>query len=247
MSLVWFPHLRMSFGGHLGTPGVDNWSNTVRFVSQGLIDDGDLDAAPSRDELEDAVEALWTPLSIWFNNANSSIANCAHLDWVKLNLIKPDGKQRDVNTVLKDDATVAGGSGQSVPWYQTVALTHRTALARGRAHAGRIYPPAVTAPVETQTPYISANQANGMAKSWANSLFDIMAAIVSPGALGNGRTDWKPAVLAAGNTAPPTGPATSPLWQAITAVVADRVPDVQHRRTRQVPRSEGNPQAFAPA
>lgn len=251
MTLTWSPHIRLSFGGEIGNPAVEQWSNTVRFRNFGQ-NTGD----PSSTELEGFAAAAWARLSLWFNSNTSGITNQSFLTWIKCNWILASGKQRDQNTVIYDAGRVAGGSGGTVPWYQTLALTERTEFTRGRAAAGRIFPPTMLAPCENAgTPYIAASLASQYASAWATVLGQLNADFTRTE---NGGTDpdgvelpdfqtyWSAAIVSPGNDQPPKGGPTTPLAMPIVAVVADRVADVQHRRTRQVARSEGT-SAVVPA
>lgn len=237
MAPYWLPHVRLAFGGTLGTQGFETWSNTLRFMEGDGLE-------PTRDSLVTTAAALQTPLSTWIGAAGSLIGSSAKMTWIKLNFIKSDGKQRDVDTVLHQWAGMNGGVASSgAPWYQTYALTHRTPAQRGRAHAGRIFPPVVSAYVTPGEPYVSTTIANGMATSWATCINSVRGVLNSN--LGGAVTKmWFPVVMSPGDTDKP-GAAATCVYQPITGVVADRVPDVQHRRTKQVPRAEGAVQAVA--
>ena len=199
-------------------------------VADAVSYDGDLLVA--------ANEAAWTSVSNWLTSPEAKIGGGTRLTWIKTNHILMTGKQRDVNTVQKEVPLGPLNGTASVPWYQTVVLTHRTALARGRAHSGRIYPPAVNAAVAAGTPYISEADANGMATAWASCLSSL-AVVLNDHAEGATISDWFPAVISPGDldAAPPVSECK---FQEITGVVCDRVPDVMHSRTKSVPRLEGS-------
>lgn len=228
MRPYWVPHVRIAFGGTFGTPNVlESWSNTIRYMESGGL-------APTRDQLNAWNNAAWENLVTWFTSPEAMIGGGTRLTWIKTNFILQTGKQRDVNTVLREEPGGPMVGGDSPPWSQTYVLTHRTGLKRGRAHSGRIFPPAVRAVPAGGTPYISTANADGMATVWA-------AALRAMAASGNGAvvgSDWYPAVISPGDLDKPA-PASESKFQKITGVVCDRVPDVMHSRTRQVPRNEG--------
>lgn len=229
MRPYWLPHVRLAFGGGLGNPSIENWTNSVRFLEQ----DGFL---PDRDHLEETLDDLWPKLVTWFSASDSLIGQGVYLSWAKLNVVNADGKQRDINTVLTEQTPVGSG-GQGVSWNTTIALTHRTARNRGRGANGRIFPPAIYAPVSGSTGLISANDASRMATSWRDFLVGAESSLNDHGAQ-TGAQEWHATVISPGDL-DGTGDARNSMFGYITGVVADRVPDVQHRRTKSIPRSEG--------
>lgn len=130
------PHLRLSWGGTLGVPPVEIWTNTLKWAN-------DQSQAPDAGALESALLAIKAPLTTWFKSSAAQIGLNAALTWIKLNYIQANGLQRDVNTVQQDvTATVGATTFVNSPiWIQSYALTLRTGLKRGRGHAGRIFPP----------------------------------------------------------------------------------------------------------
>lgn len=230
MATSYVPHLRLSFGGTLGDSVQEIWSNTVRFNVIGT--------PPTREQLETACNALVPVTKAWFQSQSAKIHAEAKLTWIKLNWVGADGKQRDSETVLAD--VVPPASGQDLtpapPYYQTFAITLRTRVSRGRGHSGRIFPPMVALNAVSGTPYTTAAAATGMATTFIQFLRDARFAMGEVWQdQGVGLPD--PAVFSAGST---TAPVRAPLMNLIISAVVDRVPDVQHRRTNRVPRSEGN-------
>jgi hypothetical protein len=230
-TLTWTPHLRMSYGGTLGAPAVEIWTNTVKWKVTGFEPDAAL--------LQAACDAVTPIVSAWIARSGSLINSAALLTWVKLNWIGANGKQRDTNTVQTDLAPgTAGGNSASTPAFsQTQAITLRTRVNRGRGHAGRVYPPVtVFAADGAGSPYLDAGLAGGMATSFTTFLRDARAALAGvfvaafPGSLAP-----DPAVFSGGSALK----GTQPLWTPIISAVVDRVPDVQHRRTNRIPRAEG--------
>lgn len=239
---TYLQHIKLSFGGEIGSFAEEQWTNTVRF-KRAIVEDP---LAPSdgisSDDLDASLALLVAPLRTWFGSAGTGIGNVASLLWAKLNMIGVDGKQRDINTHRIEIARLGGGLNASAPWYQTYALTHRTALARGRGHSGRIFPPLVAFMPAVNSPYVGGGVADQMAANWATCLQAISQVIKDQSTDGPGlAVDCYPVVASpVSTTGPNQGPA---MLNRVTGVVCDRVPDVQHRRTYQVQRSEG---ALAP-
>lgn len=233
---TWTPHIRLSYGGGLGG-NLETWSNTVRWKTVSFV--------PTAEQLQAACDGLVTPLSAWITRPASKVHLAASLRFIKLNWILDTGLQRESNTVQHDvDPAVNGGtSGNGVPFYQTYAITLRTRLKRGRSHAGRVFPPCVIHDAENQfSPYTTGASVDGMANSFATLLRDCRAAMGTIFNPAGGETP-DPAVFSAAS--PPKAPA--PLWSPIISVVVDRLPDVQHRRTKSVARSEGTTILIDPA
>lgn len=229
---TWTPHLRLSYGGTLGAPVIEEWSNTVRWKVE------DLDG-PSPAALDAALAALvgtnfTSPLRGWISRAASGVHQSAILTWAKLNWVKADGLQRDPVTHFVETSQPGESSSTTPPFYQTFAITLRTALPRGRAHSGRVFPPMVIhTPTASGSPYLASANAVGMAQSFATLLEDVRDAM---GTAFNSESipQPDPAVFSPGVAAK----GTAPTWERILSCVVDRVPDVQHRRTHQVPRAE---------
>jgi hypothetical protein len=119
------------------------------------------------------------------------------------------------------------------PWYQTYVITFRTAVGRGRAHAGRIYPP-LAGPhgLAAGSPYIAAADATAMATAAAAFLSSCADRLHQVRGLTS--VDYAhPVVVSPGSHQK----GTQPLAYDITGCEVDRVPDVMHSRTRQVPRA----------
>lgn len=235
---TWLPHIKLQFGGTLGQPVVEEWSNTIRFKMNGAPFDTsptDPSLVMSSGELEDALAAIVVPLDAWFRNGNSRINQVARLTYAKLNMINAQGKQYDQNTHRRDITPTPGGSSFAAPpWYQTLALTMRTEKSRGRAHSGRIFPPVVDAGPQNLGPYIDGTVATGMVSNFVTCLDAICQALADTALAPN--IDVRPVIASpATTTGPNPGPA---LLQVVTGVVADRIPDVQHRRTNRLQRLE---------
>lgn len=228
---TWNPHLRLSFGGTLGVPAIEEWSNTVRFKMAQF--------EPTEATLQDACNRVVTPIRQWLADPGSHISQAAALTWVKLNYIETTGLQRAGNTILTDVVAPNTGSvaGPPPPFYQTYAITLRTRTRRGRAHAGRIFPPLVThIPQDDGSPYLSDGAAASMATAFSSMLQQCRARIGQAFVVQDPTTvSPDPAVFSPGVA----DKGTVPLNDVFITAVVDRVPDVQHRRTKQLPRLEG--------
>lgn len=239
---TWLPHLKLSFGGDLGNPKMEIWNCTVRFKAGADSDNTDPSADFTSAQIDAALGALTTPLATWFASADAQLSSVAILNYAKLNWVMANGLQRDVNTHRVDTGPAAGGNGAANQphWHTTFALTLRTGVARGRAHSGRIFPPAVHCPPELASPYISAAHANQMATAFATALNNISEAIQ------DARGDGTPVFPVVGSPASTSiGDTRGALLERITGVVVDRLADVQHRRTNAIPRLEATRYAVA--
>jgi hypothetical protein len=235
---TYLPHVKLSFGGVLGTPGLEEWSNTVRFkIGSNADNAGEAGVELDPDQLDTALANVVDPLSAWMRSESAKISAYCGLNWAKLNMIKADGKQRDVNTHRIEITGVAGSQTTYIPhWFTTVALTMRTELQRGRGHSGRIFPPMVAVPPAGGSPYIGGTAANGMSTIWAQTL-DLLSEAIQTGLPNDqGATPVVPVVASPASTL--IGALSGALLQRITGVVVDQIADVQHRRTRQIPRLE---------
>lgn len=221
------PHLRVTWGGNLGTPATEIWSNGVALG----LPTGEI---PSEPEVNAMVPLFYTHLAAWIGRPSSYISQSAHLNWVKAAWILPTGLQRDTNTAVFDvQEDIRGNYPDTCIWAQTYAITWRTDLKRGRGHSGRIYPPMVVAGPAAQSPYCPASLANDMAVSATTLLAGLLADAAQ--AMGPSARALFPVVVSKGK--PSTG--LLPKVTKITGVVVDRVADIQHRRTNRVPRLEG--------
>lgn len=230
LGITWTPHIRMSFGGHLGSQAEESWSNTIRWKT----------VEPQRPTslvLQQAADALEVPIAAWLRSADSKIHGSAFLDFIKLNWIQADGTQADPNTILHEVVGVNGGGGlaSGPPFYQTFAITMRTRIHRGRSHAGRIFPPVVVhQSAGNGSPYQDAASAGAQAAAFITMLRGARTAI-GTALQTQGLTVPDPAIFSPGNQEK----GTLPLWSSVISAVVDRVPDVQHRRTKSIPRAEG--------
>lgn len=229
-AISWLPHLQLSWGGTLGNAGQEIWTNGVRFHVPDYVGNG-----PDTAGLQAIMVAVDAQVKAWVLDVGSlsGIGSDVKYEWVKANWVLASGLQRDTNT-NRADAVGGPYSGHSglVPWYQTYAITLQTGFKRGRAHTGRIFPPIVAYAPELGTGLVSAAAANDMTTAAKNMFNGIQAGV---------RAEWVAgvtghlAVLSPGNSAIGTGAVAA----QIQAVVVDRIPDVQHRRTNRLVRTLG--------
>lgn len=221
------PHMRLTWGGTIGTPPVDEWSNGLAFSV--------LPEAMSAEELGLAVDTCAITIDKWIKSNGASIGIAVQLTWVKAVWVNADGKNRDVNTEVLDLGTSGGRGNNTVnpSWNQAYALTFRTDVTRGRGHSGRIYPPLSGKNPTGNTPYLEKTEADLMAQAFATCITELKADI------GAAQTPQfsRPVVPVVVSRRTPDGRA--PILTPIKRVVVDRVADVMHSRTRQVPRAEG--------
>lgn len=230
-------HLRMSWGGVLGNPAMEIWSNTVNWIAATQDPADNTLTIPTVGQLQAGVDGIAEALRGWFQSPQALISRSAALKYCKLNFINDHGLQPESNTVVHDfPETLGNYIDANNIWEQSYALTLRTALQRGRSHSGRIYPPISGGSIGVGQPYIDESQATGMATKFANFLTAATQGLNGAMlAAGYDPSGWRPAVVSPGSRSA----GTPPLQQIITGVVCDRVADIQHRRTRNIPRREG--------
>jgi hypothetical protein len=227
---TWTPHLKISFGGTLGDPPLEVWSNSVRFRVSGSV--------PTAPQLQSIADACAPSIAAWISRGSSGIRTAVKGTYVKASWIQANGKQRDANTAQHDfSATEAKGSYTGAGlWVSTYCLTFRTDIKRGRGHSGRIYPPMAGVLPAAGDPYVNVGEASNMANSGAVLLTNLDGQIAN--VLGGAEGVCAPAVFSPGNSLRGTGPISND----IVSVVVDRVPDIMHSRTNRVPRQECPPQ-----
>ena len=230
--ISYLPHIKLTMTGGLGdsadgtASGPEIWACGLRLHSAILEA-----APPTVAELQALSDAWAVPVRAWFVNPNSDISGIASLTVQKVVWVLANGKQRDVNTIVHDFASNTRGGGSNIPiWEQSYAITLRTALNRGRGHAGRIYPPVSGGqPAAVDTPYLAfaeAAQMGSAADTFINALNSVGKTTVARA------TDLSVSIMSTGVDVRP------PIANVVTRLVVDRVADIQHRRTDRVPRLE---------
>jgi hypothetical protein len=228
MTLTWTPHLRLQWGGSLGTPPLDIFSNTIRYAY------GTSGASPSAASLKAAATAVMTDLTQWFVDSDSKIGQAANLEYLKVTHVLSNGKQRDAVVAEATLPTAAHGANVSTTpiWEQSYCLTLRTNVPKGRASNGRIFPPLSGPPPAANSPYCGDADAAAMASRFATFLTNASHSIQNTVEAGGAHGFF--AVFSPGDSTK----GTSPLFNYYKKVACDEVADIQHRRVNRVPRKE---------
>lgn len=101
------------------------------------------------------------------------VSSAAVLHTIKLNLIGTNGKYVNPTTVLHDilPSGLAGSGSGRYPFQVALAVTLRTAAARGRAHAGRFYLPSPAIPLSAPSFLLGTGDQDAVlaaSKDWLN-------------------------------------------------------------------------------
>lgn len=264
LSTTVLPHVKIAWGGSLGDPAAEVWTNAIAWVPKGndmssVISQGLVGEQAQMDGLSTAI-ANWFQTPINFQGQDGTakgagIAPAAKLEWVKLNAVGVDGKYLFASNTFYYPTKIAGGGAHytnsiaySPPWQMTTAITLRTTVARGRGSKGRIYPPLAGGGPETDAePYQPLFAIQQMTNSFTG-LLDNMNAGLYVGGQGMGtkqgydtsgllETNYGNCVIV--STSPRTGPhAGAPaLLTPILSVEVDRTADVQTRRVDRIKRA----------
>jgi|SRR5664279_14801 len=162
------PHYRLAFGGPLYTD--EEWSCRLNITSAGDLPD---DAAA-----DGMLPDLVTALSTWVTAANSNLSQATGLSWVKFNEINALGHYVNAGSsrVAEVNPIVYGPGSPILPPQVAVVVSLRTAHTRGKAHAGRMFTPALAASVNGAGLFGSGTQVAGT----ATSLLNAINAVVTP-------------------------------------------------------------------
>lgn len=141
--MVYSTHALVQFGGSISFTDFPNtpaeiWSCGIRFAADG----GD----PLALDMEAFLTAVQNPLATWYHDATNGMSNNTTLDFIKANLIGPDGKYVDKTNTHQFDwsPVIAGGVTPTVLPIASLVFSWRTAKKRGPGAHGRIYPPNFT-------------------------------------------------------------------------------------------------------
>src|SRR5664280_3036968 len=204
------PHFRLAFGGSLFV--VEQWVCRLNITSSGtLMTDGEADTA---------LPAIVTAASTFVAD-NGWFGTGVKLEYVKLNKINSAGHYDNpsaARTSLLDPAIGGGGGGSTLPPQVAVCATLLTAHARGKAHKGRIYLPALAGALITYgvgAGTIGGGAAGAIGDATHAFIQAINAALPSPNAV---------SVISS------TGEANH-----VTGVAIGSVYDTQRRRRRSLP------------
>jgi hypothetical protein len=135
------PHYTLAFGGGLNLDGPEEWSCRLNFSSTGAL--------PTDAEADAALPGLVAALTAWLTVANSPFGYYVSLKWVKFNQIGANGRYTSPGVTRAsylDPAPSAVNTSSPVtvtPNQTALVVSLRTAQKRGKAHAGRLYAPAL--------------------------------------------------------------------------------------------------------
>jgi hypothetical protein len=228
MAKVWDPHLLIAWGGTLGTPPLDVWTNTLKAIP--YEPDGVTRSVLTVDEQDELLTLLEPIFSEFMNPATDTklIGAAAKMTWIKANMIASTGKYMYPTTSVYDvDPGVAGGAVSPQSWRQSLVVSLGTGYARGKAHAGRFYPPVVVGETENvSSPYVPTTVAQSLANQGMKLISSINAIVLT------GLKTVAVVITSPGETAVGVEPVSHP----VIFTEVDRVPDTQRRRTNRVPR-----------
>ena len=221
--MAYTPHVLFVFGGSWAADLTEIWECTVRLEANG--------GGGVTLDCDAYLAAISLPLKTWFAAAGTAMSSRAQLKWIKANHVGADGRYVDGTTTHVRDygPIVTGGAPDVGPQFCTLAYTWETAVARGPAHRGRIYPPNATRAPSTSFKVDSgqrdANAANGAG----------LLAVLKNTAGADAGTHATPCI------ASNIGGAI----HAITGCTSDDIYDVQRRRKNRVVGSRSAAVAFA--
>lgn len=131
-----------------------------------------------------AASTFSAALTAWMARASSNLSGSAKLDFIKFNQINPVTGRYSLPTseeLVQNDlavGTVPAAFGQL-----SLAVSTRTALARGRGHAGRFYPPIGDVAIDTITGLTNGTVVADVGTSAATLLRDINTSLAGTGQL----------------------------------------------------------------
>src|SRR5664279_1962227 len=167
MTAAYQPHYRLAFGGPLFT--LEEWSCRLNITSAGTLPDSTAADAMLPD--------LVTALRNWVSGEHAALSDSVSLSWVKFNEVNAAGHYVDPdNSRTAEVSPVASGYGSALlPPQVAVVVSLRTAHTRGKAHAGRMFTPALGA--SAATGYCTLGTTIAQA---ATELLNAVNAVVTP-------------------------------------------------------------------
>lgn len=245
---VVLPHVRISFGGTIGVPGVEIWENTINYT--GATDALTADIMAAGASLPDQMAQLKIDVVRWFSSTDTSvngagasmISNSVFLDYIKLNLVGTNNRYLGQPNGIQFTPIQAQGAqldGPIMPWQSTYGITLRVANRRtGRGSKGRIFPPLAGASPPVGSPYIAAALADAMTHSFAVLLGDINTHLFSSNGFVHPAADPGVGNCIVVSPVPHKGPnvGAAALNSVITSVEINRVADVMTSRVNRIPR-----------
>lgn len=164
-----FPHVLLRFNGHFGASGVsvvDRWSTGIRL--------GLPNAGPEYDpaKLQTLVNAAQTAANTFHTAAQVTTGTNCYLDQVSGAQIGQSGLYSPAGqlTVLSPSTPTAGVGTPVMPWNAASVMSLRTSIPRGRGSNGRVYWPAIAAPIDAVTGRISSTPQQARTTAFATFL-----------------------------------------------------------------------------
>lgn len=218
-------HAYLTFGGGIGPgEGFEEWASGLRFsVEDPLITAISPPVPAMREYLNDNIVP---ELIAWFKRTGTHISPAASLRWAKFNLIGPDGKYVESETILTELTPQRGSGGSDTtvmtfPAQVSLAVTLETGASRGYANRGRMFLPCPFVSLGANG-LISTAQTQEVAESTKTFLNNVTDNVVS----GLGSYSFAPAVESKlGNG----GDGTERL---VTGVSVDSRLDIQRSRAK---------------
>jgi hypothetical protein len=222
--MVYRSHIYLQAGGRLF--GSEIWSIGLRMAIGGTM----TDEPPSQslnmweDWTEDNVADVFNDVSAYMTSGSSGFSDAARLDYVKFNVIGPDGRYRNKNKTVAfyysgNDAP--RGTALAGPAQLAVVVSLLTDAQRGRAHRGRYYIPAAAMGVDSSTGRLPGATVASMATSAKNFINNLNN---QPGIDVN-----NPRVIVASELESPG------LQRDVTSIAVGNVLDTQRRRRNAFP------------
>src|SRR3982751_1703199 len=210
-------HALVAFGGDL--PSGEIWNCGVRVIGG----NGGFLANP-----DNYLNDLYPLLQTWFSATANGMRNDASLKYVKANNINAAGKYNEGTTHIHTYGSPPTGG--NVPWllpFVSCAWSWTTAISRGMASKGRIYPP-VTSGTQGGTNYLSGADTTKFIAG-AKALLSALRLT------GLGSPSEQPQISVVSPGTPKNGNVGAS--HQITGVRIGNVWDVQRRRKNQPPES----------
>lgn len=137
------PHNLLTFGGDIaGGVDLDHWQCGIRFGNGSYLMGDTARLQPDADT-NNILNDLQADLTTWWQSF-SAVSNVVTLKWLKFNAIGVNGRySNQEKTFVRDFPTPLKGqaAGNTLPPQCAIAVTFRTAAARGLASRGRIFLP----------------------------------------------------------------------------------------------------------
>jgi hypothetical protein len=208
------PHYRLQMSGtHFAT---EIWSMSLNLVSTAPTWVTSDFEGFARDNVQAAAEAV----SAWWTLPSAHISPAAKLTSVKFNWIGPDGRQTDQTGTnewtFNHTPVSAPQQGSGAPPQVCVALSMRTARARGPASHGRIFCPVQYQPLANDDPHLPPAMVSEMTSSFRAFI--------------NNLNDWPGIDPVNSGTVAVVSPLGTGHAEKVTAIAVGNVYDTQRRR-----------------